>query len=484
MMSLYRTEGAQQIGKGQIFPHNSIADPELKSMLMGYRRVVAHGYRSLLPDEINTMAAGPMHASPKIDGELWFLVAEKDQLFFASPQGRVITGDLPIMEEARRFAGKCKGRTILAGELFARRDEGRCRVGDVAHAMAGGSEAHVDKLCFAAFDLASGGDAEGSMPLGTYAEKLDALNRIVDGKKHVSVVETRSVTKPTEVAELFTSWVESGRYEGLVVRTLGRTCKIKPTFLIDAAIIGYTEKEDDKSQVRSLALALMRQDGKLQYVAACGNMPEPTRKELMELLKGSETSSNWKHASSDGAIYRFVHPRHVMEVKVTDIQSEDSTGSPILRMVLSYGQESGYQAVRKLPCATLLYPIFSRLRADKEINEADIRIDQVLERTYVPDTDARAETVELSASAAVRREVYTKGSKGSIAVRKLLVYKTNKEKADPSYPAFVVHFTDYSPSRKDPLQREVRLAPDEATAMSIAEEMLAENIKKGWKKTG
>jgi hypothetical protein len=43
-----------------------------------------------------------------------------------------------------------------------------------------------------------------------------------------------------------------------------------------------------------------------------------------------------------------------------------------------------------------------------------------------------------------------------------------------------VHWTDYSSTRKSPLDREVRLAPNEKEAVKIAEAMIAENIKKGW----
>ena len=62
------------------------------------------------------------------------------------------------------------------------------------------------------------------------------------------------------------------------------------------------------------------------------------------------------------------------------------------------------------------------------------------------------------------------------------LWKTNKEKLSSDYPAYVVHFTDYSAGRKDPLKREVRLAPDEATAKQIADSMIENNIKKGWEK--
>jgi hypothetical protein len=44
----------------------------------------------------------------------------------------------------------------------------------------------------------------------------------------------------------------------------------------------------------------------------------------------------------------------------------------------------------------------------------------------------------------------------------------------------VVHWTDYSSTRKSPLDREVRLAPNEEEAIKIATTMIAENIKKGW----
>ena len=46
----------------------------------------------------------------------------------------------------------------------------------------------------------------------------------------------------------------------------------------------------------------------------------------------------------------------------------------------------------------------------------------------------------------------------------------------------MVHFTDYSPGRKDPLKRTVRLAPTQEIATQIAEAMIDKEIKKGWTK--
>jgi len=67
-----------------------------------------------------------------------------------------------------------------------------------------------------------------------------------------------------------------------------------------------------------------------------------------------------------------------------------------------------------------------------------------------------------------------------IAVRKLLVWRTGKESQWPGWPAWIVHFTDYSPDRKTPLERTFRTALTEDDAMAVAAEMVTENIKKGW----
>ena len=66
------------------------------------------------------------------------------------------------------------------------------------------------------------------------------------------------------------------------------------------------------------------------------------------------------------------------------------------------------------------------------------------------------------------------------AVRKLVAWQTNKSVVDPSYPAFVLHWTDYSAGRGTPLDREVRTAPTEALMEEIAALLVEDNIKKGW----
>jgi hypothetical protein len=125
-----------------------------------------------------------------------------------------------------------------------------------------------------------------------------------------------------------------------------------------------------------------------------------------------------------------------------------------------------------------------RLREDKAADDTGVRFAQLQDYLPAPSAATAASASALPPSKLVRREVWTKTTKGQLAVRKLLVWQTNKAEGSQRYPAYVVHWTDYSAGRAEPLDRDVRPAPDEATAQAIAQEFIDANIKKGWEKVG
>lgn len=487
-MSLFSSDSARPLGKGRQSPAGSLQDSELSALFRNYKRAVAGSYRSLSYEELTagTIPSGPLQVSPKIDGELWFLVLDGGQAVLCSPTGRVVSGDVPVLQEASAALGRAKGRTVLAGELFAAKPptQGRPRVGDLAAAMGGEEKAQVERLAFFGFDCLQGGDAEAPARPPLYVERLALLQRLLHGGKRLQAIKTEQTSAADRVLALWNEWVEGGKGEGLILRTADNLVfKAKPTIDIDAAIIGYTDSSDEPQAVGSLLLAMMRDDGQFQVIGACGNMPTEQRKAFYAQLSGKPIPSNYRYANSKGALYRFVKPETVIEVKVTDIQGEDSSGEPILRMVLEHG-DAGWRTIREMPGASILHPVFSRVRTDKTVNPVDIRVAQVLERCLIDGLSKKAERLVLPVSELVRREVYTKSAKGQQAVRKLVIWRTNKEKIDPSYPAFVVHWTDYSAGRKTPLEREVRLAPTLGEALRIGDEIVGENIKKGWDRVG
>ena len=60
------------------------------------------------------------------------------------------------------------------------------------------------------------------------------------------------------------------------------------------------------------------------------------------------------------------------------------------------------------------------------------------------------------------------------------INKNRKSEINSAFPEYVVHWTDYSSGRASPLNREVKLAPNEESAMQLADGLILENIKKGW----
>ena len=484
-MPSFSTESARPCGKGQHSAGGSVTNLELANAIRRYKRGIASRYTALVPDELDTrLPPGPYLVSPKVDGEQWCLVFEDGDVFLANPAGRVLSGNIPVLEEARKVLPKLEGTTVIAGELFAARKEGRSRHGDLASALSGDEKAQVERVAFMAFDLVWGGDADAKMPLASYKERFGVVQRLLDGGKRLRAVKSEACETQAEVTALFETWASGGKAEGLVVRTPSQhTYKVKPSVTVDAVVIGYTERTEDPTQLSSLLLALIRADATYQVIGHCGNLgSEEHRRTLGETVRPLSCSSNYSEANTKGAMFQPVRPSIVVEIRISDVQGDTSSGEAVQRMVLSYGEDA-WQARRRMPGVSILHPRLVRVRDDKQAVEGDTPVRQVFERVLVREADTAAPTAELPKSEVLRREAFTKVTKGKTAVRKLLVWKTNKDAIDPLFPAYVVHFTDYSPGRKDPLKRTVRLAPDEVTASALAEELLASEIKKGWKPT-
>lgn len=473
-MSWYRTENGRPLGGGLQLPTGSVTDEDLVRTVRGYKRQVASGYRGINPDEITKiLPPGPQHVTPKIDGELWYMVLDEGDVALVNPKGRVLVGNIPLLDEARPAAKKVVTRTIVAGELWAASKEGRPRVAGLATAMAGEANAQVKRLAFTPFDLVWGGDAEQQSPMEDWLDRMALLERLFGDGKRVRPVPSETVNSPDEVTGIYNARVEGGKAEGLVVRPAdGRTYKIKPVIHIDAAVVGYTGRAEDPELCRSLLLALVREDGQFQLIGSVGNMGgDEGRRAMMKRVEPLATESTYRHASRDGALYRFVKPELVVQFRVNDIQSHDPLGDPVVRMVVEHDPENGWKAIRKMPGVSIYGPVLERVRDDKHVDEVDCRISQVLDRVLVSDLDNRAEVSVLDRSELLARDVYVKEAKGVLAVRKLLLWKTNKETSDPRYPAFVVQFTDYSPTRGEPLQKTVRPAPSLESAKALYESL-------------
>ena len=177
----------------------------------------------------------------------------------------------------------------------------------------------------------------------------------------------------------------------------------------------------------------------------------------------------------------MVRPEWVIELNCLDIISQNTRGGPINRMVLNWNRDSSaYEVVRRLPLVSVISPQFMRIRDDKQFNSHDIRLAQLTDVVPVDKATVNATELKLAKSAIMKREVYTKTLKGKLMVRKFVMWKTNKETEGSECPAYVIHFTDYSPGRKVPLDREVRISNSKSQIGELWEELKKEKIKKGW----
>lgn len=350
----------------------------------------------------------------------------------------------------------------------------RGRVGDVGAALSG--QPAPGPLGFAAFDVVSAGNLTALAP---YAERLTFLVEHLPLEGPLRRVTTEEASSVREVSDAYDIAVTQGGAEGIVVRAAdGRTYKVKPSLDLDAVIVAFTERrsESGSMEVRSILVAVAHPEGGWVPFTAVGNIGDSsTRQALHERLAPMQCPSAFRHAS-DNVLYRFVNPSIVVEIKALDLQSEDARGVPINDAVLSYEPAAGWRSIGRVDAVTALAPSLQRIRDDKLPTLLDAGW-----RQFEPYLAAKPDGAETAygPSEVIRRQVWVKRGSDKTDVRKLLVWKTNKEQTG-KYSPYVVHWTDYSSTRKAPLAREVRLAPSEHYAIAIAEQMIADNVKKGW----
>jgi ATP dependent DNA ligase domain/ATP dependent DNA ligase C terminal region len=423
--------------------------------------------------------------SRKIDGECTLLLISGNDCCSVNPGGVVRTG-LPFMEEAVQLLGKSKHKQmLLAGELYVARTDRRPRVHDVSRvARQPESQADLDQLQFAIFDIL---DIDDKPAPNAYAEVFKKIESVFKTGKKIHPVETVRGKTIDDVMKTFEKWVEKEGAEGLVVRsdTAGQF-KIKPRISLDVAVLGFTEGTEDRvGMVHDMLVGLMRQDSSFHILGRVGGgFSEDQRREWLSDLKDMTAGSDYAEVN-DSVAYQMVRPEWVVEISCLDLINQTTRGGSIDRMVLGYDMPRNmYQSIRRLPLASPISPTFIRRREDKSITRDHLRLNQIGDVIEVPMMDRDARQLSLPKSEILKREVFTKTLKGNVMVRKLLLWKTNKEAEGGKFPAYVAYLTDYSPNRASPLDRDIRVSNSREQIEMLLGELKAEYIVKGWAPVG
>ena len=470
-----------KFGRYGVAPAAALADTTLLGRVQNYRRIAGSRMMSLDRSGIAKIPPATFHTSRKIDGEFNMLVYDNGEALIINPGGTVRIG-LPVLEEAAAALAKAGVKRLLAAcELYIKRPDGkRPRVHDVSRvARRPESDADVNSLSLAVFDLL---EIDGKEAPTSYSDICGKIGKLFPAGGRIHCVEVKETKSEKELLALFEQWVEKDGEEGLVARSESAGIfKIKPRHTLDAVVIGFTESTDDrKGLLHDMLLALMRQDGSFHVLCRVGGgFTEEMRREFLSDLTDLATESDYTEVNGDRVAYRMVRPEWVIEISCLDIISQNTRGGTIDRMVLTY-DGSRWHGQRRMPIVSVISPQFVRRREDKHVNPQDVRIAQLTDLVEIPNIDRSAADMVLPASEVLRRKVATKVLKGAQLVRKLVLWKTNKEAVSADYPAYVLAQTDYSPNRKTPLERDIRVSNDRDQIEKLFAAWDAECFVKGW----
>lgn len=450
-------------------------DQHLFSKVVDYKRRVASQFTSIGKDGIPKIRGRSFFISRKLDGEHCQLFYEDGQIALIRPRGFAFL-NLPCLDQAREILERHGiKRCLMPGELYVRRPDGkRTRVFDVVHhTKAPRSREDLEMLAFAPFDI-QWCDNEIYVD---FAQIYNRIHELFAGTPLEPPTWVHSEDR-NAVDNCYRQWVEEEEAEGLMIRTdLTYRYKLKAQHTIDAVIIGYIAEEDLVTQI---LVALVHEDGTLQVTAKIEKgMNDIQRRDLFQQLQPLHTPSDYTEISSKHTPFVMVQPKLIIEFSCNDMSTHRANGKPIRTAVLKLKQNH-YRLSRGGDWVSLHHCVFHRFREDKQVNPVDLRTSQITDFVFLELGDHSGEELQLPEVDKLMREVWIKEQKGKVAVRKFMVWKTNKEHIDAAFTAFVFNFTDYSQGRKDPLKMDTRISDSQEQIMAIAAEFKEKHIKKGW----
>lgn len=479
----------KKAGNYQLAQVNGVIDQTLMSVATEYRTVISRKYQNLPQSMVRQTFAdeSPVHCSVKYDGEQVFVYFEAEKnlcIAFNAPSGRCRIG-LPYLKALDEHLRKQQiNKALLVGESYIpHKQDRRTKVSDVIRATFSGDHDSQQKLSLAIYDIIML-DGKKFFDPGTGFDKnhsqLEKLFSAHEGEKFHLVRE--AILPAKQVADFFTETTQNDKEEGIVVRSLSNATiyKLKPLITVDAVIVGYTEGEcEGHYGVTSLLCALY--DPTVKRMVILGRIgsgfTDEERVRLLEELKESKVEAPLNMTDSSGRPISFVRPRLVVEIEGESLVSENSTGQAVQAQVFTYqAGTSSYEFHGLCDFPMLTHMRYLRPRDDKNWQDGGARPEQIGTTTNIQ--VAQTSQKNLGKPTVLERHVYSKkGPKGE-SIRKAILVQTNS----PQKYAYLVHWSDFSPGRKIPLESSLEVANTLERAQQLLQQKLSTEIKKGWEK--
>jgi ATP-dependent DNA ligase len=433
----------------------------MTSKIIDYQRKYASKY---IPAEGSRLAeiipqCDEYYYSEKLDGILLITINDGKDIRFFNSSGIELT--LPNLKSV--FPKDAIG--LWAGELYVNGNR-RSRPFLVSKSISNGN----DDLSYAIFDIVE--DVRK-----TISERIDSINRFFTESGKIHKIHLKKTNSRGQIITEFNQLVNDGS-EGMVIHTpQGFTYKAKPQMTLDCVILGYAMRENG-SQIRELLIGVALDDGFMVIGKVGTGFSDLEREQLVSNLEPLVINSNIVEVAGNGLAFYWVIPEFVVEVNCLELLIDNSEG-PIFKQKVIFSEEKGYSHSGMITGVSLMSPVYAGIRMDKKADAISAGLSQITSRVEIRVNESHLK--QLKASEIIKREVYIKEGKNGKSLRKFVSWKTNKE-VTGLYPAYVLYFTDFSSGRKDPLQTEIYTAIDENELEVKFNDLIAENIKKGWVK--
>lgn len=471
----------------------------------------------------NVLFGKTFYVTKKLDGIFLFICVWKSRGNYVvkafNSSGKVIE-NLPCILDFENTIKNAENKNIeikaqiYCAELYVK-DEKRTRVNDVLHALSGNaSYEEKEKLCIAPFycyltekksyefdedffkdsleeqidrtnyykyseihsyleELFKDSKYVNPVPLETFNEE--------DAKENTEVQFNNSCkTLVSKVQDVYNKWVLKEGAEGLVVRNENNIIwKIKPRHTIDAVAIGFALDLD--GTLRDIMFAVLDKENRFHRFA-CGatGLSKKQKEEYRAFfMQNKAESSNFLCSNSLGIPYQMVKPQKIFEISCVDFSSEKSGSVPCKNDLLIFNEETGWITKGLVNGCSAHGLSIERERDDKTCVYEDVRIEQLSDISpFVKDSNEINLSL-LPKSKILERHIYTKKTGKKYFVKKFVIWKTNKEYTK-LYAPYILHFTDYSSGRNEPLKKDFFEANSLEEAKELFSLLASKKIKGGW----
>ena len=444
---------------------------DLQTSIKSYKNNVASKYDFLDASNLKQIGDQKYFCSKKIDGQTFFLSVQEDTIQILNSSFQDYSSNLQhIIDEVKNL--KIKEKIIFVGELFDSSKE-RERNGDVIVGLS--SKDQSSNLALALFDIAKQENTSHS-----FSGKYEKIKKLFgdDYTKPIFALSQQEL-ELSEIQKFFDDCLQNDS-EGIILRNDANITKVKKQESIDAVILGYTLEVDQKT-LRSVSFGSFKNNNEIIFIGSSGNFDSSiNQSDLLSQLQKLNIECDYIQIASNGTAYQFVKPEIVISVDFYDTQIEKSDQQPIKKPIFSISNDS-LRCIGKNQSMSFLASTISAVRSDKEANKDQCGLSQLTRITGLDEDyfGLSLDLENLAKSEITKIQTFVKESKKGKAIRKFMLWKTNKEQTGV-FPPYVFYYLDYSEGRKDPIKRDLNPFDDEKKALNFFNLAIEENVKKSW----